>query len=315
MIHYISASTSYLEAFVMTLAGNHLARSQATGFFTRVGTEVYLLTNWHVVSGLNPAAPQEQANGKPPPHYLKVTVQTPARELFAMTLPLYDRSMQPLWFEHPERNQVDLAMIQIPPPAASKFSFLDVAELQKNSSVEEVVGKDAFVVGYPFNKEELRESFGNSAPYYLPTWKRGSIASEPAVRLGGKVILIDTQSRPGMSGSPVFISQEGHAFEPTTPEAAAAARMLSDPNVSALDKIRAMRMDEMRPVRRKDFRFLGIYSGTMGSTKLQEVALGKCWHADVVQEAILNRVPGVMPHHAPVENEHYVQFLSSVEQG
>lgn len=315
MIHYISASTSYLETSVMTVTGSHLPRSQATGFFTRVGTEVYLLTNWHVVSGLNPAAPQEQANGKPPPHYLKATVRTQAHALFSMTLPLYDRSMQPLWFEHPERNRVDLAMIQIPPPAVSQFSFLDVAELQKNSKVEEVVGKDAFVVGYPFNKEELLETFGNSAPYYLPTWKRGSIASEPAVRLGGKVILIDTQSRPGMSGSPVFISQEDEEFVPITPEAAAAAKRLGDPNVSALDQILAMRMDEMRPVRKKNLRFLGIYSGTIGSTKLQEVALGKCWHADIVQEAILNRVRGEMPHHAPVENEHYIQFLDSMRQG
>lgn len=315
MIHYISTSTSYLETSAISLAGDHHPKSQATGFFTRVGTDVFLLTNWHVVSGLNPASPQEQLGSMGPPHYLAATIQKADRQLASATLPLYDRSMQPLWFEHPERTQVDLAMIHVPPSLASQFTFLDVADFKNNSQVEEVVGKDAYVVGYPFNKEELREGFGTSAPYYLPTWKRGSIASEPMVRLGGKVILIDSQSRPGMSGSPVFISQEVQGLRPATPEAAAAAKRMLDPTISALDKLKEMNFDEMRPARTKEFRFLGVYSGTIGSTKLQQVALGKCWHADVVQEAILNRVPGRMPFHGPVDNEHYQLFLTSLQHG
>lgn len=53
----------------------------------------------------------------------------------------------------------------------------------------------------------------------------------------------------------------------------------------ALDVLRELDLSDTKSVTKKRFRFLGIYSGTIGSTKLAEVALGRCWHAEVVREA------------------------------
>jgi hypothetical protein len=59
---------------------------------------------------------------------------------------------------------------------------------------------DVFVLGYPFGPGKTG----------LPVWKRGSIASEPdLVPQVENYLLVDTASRPGMSGSPVILRTYG----------------------------------------------------------------------------------------------------------
>ena len=44
----------------------------------------------------------------------------------------------------------------------------------------------------------------------FPIWKRGSIASEPEIPIDGKpMFYIDTATRQGMSGAPVFAQTSG----------------------------------------------------------------------------------------------------------
>lgn len=204
VVHPISLATSYLQTFVITADGRHALRGHATGFFVRANGAILLLTNWHVVSGLDPASPSRQIGTLPSPHYLKVTVVSKKRMLTELTLPLYDHEMKPRWRVHPDGHNVDLAIMQIPDAAADHFNFYDIRSVEDAEDLEEIVGRDVFVVGYPFSRDELREGFGEEAPYFLPAWKRGSIASEPAVRLEGRIVLIDALSRAGMSGSPVL---------------------------------------------------------------------------------------------------------------
>lgn len=62
------------------------------------------------------------------------------------------------------------------------------------------VGHDVYILGYPFG-------IGTAG---LPIWKRGSLASEPEViDPADPYVLVDTASRPGMSGSPVIRRQWG----------------------------------------------------------------------------------------------------------
>lgn len=315
MIHPISLSAIYLQTFVITMDGKHKLRSHATGLFVRDGDSMLLLTNWHVVSGLDPADPTMQ-HGKPSPHYLKAIVPRHNRQVSTLWLPLYDKEMKPIWFEHPSGSGVDLAFIHLPRALQDHFLFYDIHSVEDKAEIEEIVGRDVFVVGYPFSKEELREGFGQEVMYYLPTWKRGSIASEPTQKLGGRVILIDTLSRPGMSGAPVFTAYDSEGVMPTSLAAAESMKQLmSGKGPPGMHVLNLLDTSQMRTVRRKRFRFLGIYSGTIGKTKLAEVALGKCWHADVVQETIKLHRFGEMPYHSPIENEHYTSFLARFESG
>ena len=73
-----------------------------------------------------------------------------------------------------------------------KVTLLPVNELAPGR-IAIMIGMDVFILGYPFG----------SGPPAFPVWKRGSIASEPdLVKTTNGYYLIDTASRPGMSGSP-----------------------------------------------------------------------------------------------------------------
>ncbi|WP_243840259.1 S1 family peptidase [Xanthomonas cannabis] len=313
MVHRISLATTYLQSFVITHDGIHRLRGHATGFFVRVKGAILLLTNWHVVSGLDPANPSEQRSTAPSPHYLKANVLK-GTMLSELTIPLYGSKMALLWREHPAGRAVDLAIIQLPEGLASYFNFHDIYSVEDTTEISEMVGRDVFVVGFPFSRAELQEGFGANVPHFLPVWKRGTIATEPKVRLGDRVILIDTLSRPGMSGAPVFMAHDSQEYLPKSKKAADAMRRINESGPAEIDDALQLLADadleNAKKVLVKRFKFLGIYSGTIGSTKLAEVALGKCWHADVVREAIEQARDGIMEFHAPSENEHYTKFLN-----
>src|SRR6478672_13030503 len=112
-----------------------------------------------------------------------------------------------------------------------------------NDNLEIRIGMDVFILGYPFGAK----------PPGLPVWKRGSIASEPdLVRQTTGFYLIDTASRPGMSGSPVILrswtSPDGRAREPLN-------------------------------------RLIGVYSGRLGAD-VAEAQIGMVWHESFIPEII-----------------------------
>lgn len=311
----LSLATTYIETFFFRADnGQPESRSYATGFFIRDKTRVFLATNWHVLSGLDPSNPN--AAKKPPPHYAKLSLRSKNGGLVELTVPLYDKEMNPLWSEHTERFAVDLIVYSLPEALTQHFEMIDIRTVANDKDIEEVVAKDVFVLGYPFGREEMRASFGQDAPYYLPVWKRGTIASEPRVRLGNRVILIDALSRPGMSGAPVLISEDRSV---TRLEGVNAEvwRRHERGELTALETISSLSLDSSRMsgAMEKRFRLLGVYSGVIGSTRLEQIALGKCWHADVLLEIVANPQPGAMPFHAPLQNEFYSRFLLELGTG
>jgi hypothetical protein len=112
---------------------------------------------------------------------------------------------------------------------------------------------DVFVLGYPLGK-------GFSA---LPVWKRGSIASEPAIIADQqRFVLIDSASRPGMSGSPVIRRSWGiHT-------------MTNGGHIGGVGHAT---------------RFVGVYAGRVGPDD-QDVQLGLMWPAKFVEEIIAGGV-------------------------
>ncbi len=116
------------------------------------------------------------------------------------------------------------------------------------------VGLDVFVVGFPLSltKQGL-----------FPIWKRGSVASEPKFLADElPIFLIDTATKEGMSGSPVFIRTRGAILEN--------GDMLGDGIHT---------------------RFIGVYSGRYGKDKL-EAQLGRAWHRMLIDQVIDGRTPG-----------------------
>jgi hypothetical protein len=156
-----------------------------------------------------------------------------------------------------ERYNVDIVAIPLERTMESTEKFSPFVNHFQFESLFHVTGDTCFVVGYPF-----RNYTGNM----IPIWKNGTLASEPFFPVDNKpMFLLDTLTKDGMSGSPVF----RRVFGPS-----AGANM-------------TMNLDSM--VRTE---FVGVYSGRMSSPEFAQAGLGIAWYA--------NRIPrileqGVMP--------------------
>jgi hypothetical protein len=110
---------------------------------------------------------------------------------------------------------------------------------------------DVFVLGYPFGAE----------PPGFPVWKRGSIASEPdLVRLSSDYLLVDSASRPGMSGAPVIRRSWG--------------THLLNGDITFTDGRAATKL-------------VGIYSGRLHTKAFEDAQIAMVWHPSFIDEIIV----------------------------
>jgi hypothetical protein len=175
----------------------------------------FLVTNWHNVTGRNPNSHKIIHKELGLPNELRVWVPTLSEgesgRLFhtVVRIGLYmdDDTARPKWMVHPvHAEQVDVAVLPWPnPDDIPGYGSLTVRNLDDavpaNSreinlhDLQVNPGMDAFVLGYP----QTLSAGG------LALWKRASVASEPTFDVDGlPKFYIDTASRSGMSGAPVF---------------------------------------------------------------------------------------------------------------
>lgn len=123
-----------------------------------------------------------------------------------------------------------------------------------NAPLRIEIGMDVFILGYPFKIE----------PPAYPVWKRGSIASEPQLApLTTSYMLVDTASRPGMSGAPVIRrSWTNHMDQPGV------VAFVSPP----LNK------------------FIGVYSGRVPTDYPHEAQIGLVWDGCLIDEIIAGNI-------------------------
>ena len=119
---------------------------------------------------------------------------------------------QPLYWIHPSGPETDVGILPLGFGAKIKAcldeSFFD--ESQNAGSVKLYAMQLCHIVGFP---EGLVDRSDPKEP--LPVYKSGYIASEPETDFQGKaIILIDAVTRPGQSGSPVFVGATATAFVP-----------------------------------------------------------------------------------------------------
>lgn len=312
-IHQLSRATSYIETYVIPQNGGEpVLRSYATGFFMRLSNALLLITNWHVVTGLDPSNPS-MAMPLGPPHFMKASVYSRQGGITELSLPLYSlKKMTPMWDEHPTGGGVDLAIYPLPLAIDEHFDVIDIDTATGGSKINVTIAKDVFILGYPFSKTEMHQSFGKDAHYYLPIWKRGSIASEPNLPFGDNVTLIDSLSKPGMSGAPVVIADDVKILAARSKKN---ERVIERMNRGDKRAIFELDVDALSETTTKHFNFIGVYSGVIGNTRLHDLALGKCWGMNVLYETITNSVNGKMPYHAPDPFDAYDDFFAETKGG
>lgn len=250
-------STESLIPFPIDLifSETNLCLAKATAFFYQKDESLYLITNWHNFTGLNPRTKKPLGNHAGKPDIVRFRMYQQNNDEFKFfyfdTLLYKDELMQnPSWLVHPEhREKVDVVALEIKISTDYKCVPINDSKL----GFEEIrakVADEVFIFGYPFNISQ------NGV---LPIWKKASIATEPEFDYENlPMILVDTASRSGMSGSPVILRRKGvygnqKGFTSTKQN------------------------------------FLGIYSGRiLGETEL-EAQLGIVWKKEVINQIIEGR--------------------------
>lgn len=246
----------------MSFQGNEIAHG--TGFLWRHEKKIYLITNWHNVTGINPFTGDHLNKGGCVPDtitfypaFRSITSSSYFVSRQTFTRPLYEHFHEPFWVQHPqfEAMRTDIVALEV----ASVPSFIVTVQDMGFEDLFSHVGSEVFIVGYPFRNYE---------DTHLPLWKRGSIASEPLMPWNGKpIFMIDAATRPGMSGSPVF----RRVFGP--------APLMQQGSI-AINDTAVMTT-----------RFAGVYSGHL--TKQDEsLTIGIAWQGHLVSELLENPAPG-----------------------
>ena len=202
--------------------------------------DFYLITNWHVVTGRDSNTKGHLASHAGEPNILKCLFCPNGQSLEKVSRDIRLRSddARPTWLVHPvHRNKVDVVAIKLP-PQDHEVRYVPANQPENPGPMR--IGMDVFVLGYPFDP----------LPPSLPVWKRGSVASEPEM-VGNyqKYLLVDTASRPGMSGAPVIWRTYGAHIGPNT-------------------------------------KFVGVYSGRLHTKDPLEIQLGIVWPPHWIEEIV-----------------------------
>lgn len=278
-LHHFSLTTAPIQVF--DSQGNTL--STATSFFYEAsGSELFLITNWHVVTGRCPSKPSHSKDGRVP-CLAKIKVHNKqekagdensivSSDISELHIPINsEEGNDPKWLEHPvHKFKVDVVGIHLGKLSKIRETHtLNVVNKWKEytEGYEPDAMDDVFVIGYPWKLSSTAERGGG-----LPVYKRGCIASDPVVdyrRL--PCVLIDCRTTKASSGSPVIASHSG-IFMPDG--------KMSNSIFGTVTK------------------FLGVYSGRLTSSDFLESyegeisEIGIVWKASVLDAITQHGLPG-----------------------
>lgn len=179
--------------------------SQGTGFFfgsvrpDDTIDQVFVVTNYHVVTGHAPPSTTRDGDR------VRVVLHEDAGDLTkvrGVELPLYDERGLPVWIASDVHPAADIVLIPVPPDAYRGIRLQVFTEAHTRGDIRIRPTSGATLLGYPFGFYDQK--------HFLPVWKTGHVASEPAVDFEGRpVFLVDVSAFPGMSGSPVLAVANG----------------------------------------------------------------------------------------------------------
>lgn len=230
----------------------HTKIADATAFIYSTGWKNYLITNWHVVSGRHPETEKILSKYGSLPNIIKVWFHGPGEDLnwLQSSILLLDwETDEKLWKEHPSGREVDL--VAIPLDGLSIFNLHPLDPMLFSTDLNISPSEAVSIIGFPF---------GLTSTGVLPIWKTGYVASDIEYDYNGKpTFLIDANTKPGMSGSPVIARRKKIVNE----------NKIGVTIITEIDK------------------FLGVYSGRISNK--YDTGIGIVWKPELINEIIENR--------------------------
>lgn len=220
-----------------------------TSFVVQADTAAYLITNRHNVTGRDSTNnPLKQFSVMPDSLRIHHNKKDRLGEWVEVDEPLYAGPGQPRWLEHPTLGRgVDVVALRLTRLAGVDLHPYDPTAVE-SSEIAVLVTADLNIIGFPF---------GITGGGKLGVWSRGTLATEPAVEYDGlPLMLIDSRTRRGQSGSPVVLHASGRSVATKS-----GGSMMFSGSVTLL---------------------VGVYSGRIS----EESDLGLVWKARVIAEII-----------------------------
>jgi len=245
---------SSVPLFVEAYFGEQLLGGATAFLWVRDDCRLSLITNWHVASGRNNETDEVTHKMGGVPNHLRVNIpySDRARPPHIINVPTVDDEGNRLWTEHPTHGQaVDVVSLEIDQPPSREFDLMPLNYL-KMLPLKQRIGMPIFILGYPFGRLGIG----------MPVWKQATFASEPFLANGLDLpyMIVDTASRPGMSGSPVIQRVHGQI------ELEGRDGRLSDGDGAC--------------------NFIGVYSGRFHTNDVSDAQLGRVWPARLVKEIV-----------------------------
>lgn len=235
-----------------------------TAYFDKFGEKTYLITNWHCVTGRIPSNGRARSNdGRTP---LSLVVLIPRSEngvLYYLNPVQYEVPVEfgpgSPWRMHPSGQKVDVVIHEV---REGLLVPARVSCVSNNHSAIVQAGSEVFILGFPQGLQPTGT---------LPIWKRGSIATEPSVEADNEPCFwIDSATREGMSGSPVFVRRPSSS--PSN---------FDDPELHS----------ETLIVPSQHLVFCGVYSGRMSASDPLEAQIGKVWRPECLKAILDSGIP------------------------
>ncbi len=255
----ITVNPYSMASYYVDMFFDDIKLSNATCFFTKRKDKIYLVTNWHVVSGRNADTKKCLNEMGSVPNKLRVYVPREGENStisydddFYMDVDLIDRDGNELWYGMQKNGRmIDVAVI---PLHEMKGSYITVEDAEEpfNEQIDLEVASEIYIIGFPFGKQTG----------YIPIWKRASVASEPELDVDDlPYFFADTATKSGMSGSPVVLYK---------------------------DRPATIISEKEKRVSKHKTKLVGIYSGRIGadSENKGDAQLGRVWKSHIIQELI-----------------------------
>lgn len=191
---------SLVPLFVQGYRGERALLS-GTGFAVQKAGTPYLVTNWHVITGRDPATNRlATQTGEAPDtiaiwHHIKGRLGTWGRRF----VPLVGVTGSLAWREHPRGKSIDVIALPLTVDEETQLYPIDLN--LANTDLILTPSEPVSIIGFPF---------GLSSAGRFPIWKTGHVASDIDLDYDGlPVFLIDATTKPGMSGAPVIARRIG----------------------------------------------------------------------------------------------------------